>query len=69
MTFPGKVGNGPMNSWLNFAGDPDHRLDTGIVFRIVYYCEAGKAGPQGHHQSAKMMTPETPILKMAVTDK
>jgi len=22
-----------MNNWLNFGGDPDHRLDTGIVFR------------------------------------
>jgi len=28
-----KVGNGPMNNWLNFGGDPDHRLGTGIVFR------------------------------------
>jgi len=23
-----------MNKRLNFGGDPDHRLDTGIVFRI-----------------------------------
>jgi len=22
-----------VNNWLNFGGDPDHRLDTGIVFR------------------------------------
>jgi len=22
---------------LNFGGDPDHRLDTGIVFRIRHY--------------------------------
>jgi len=29
-----KVGNGPLNKRLNFGGDPDHRLDTGIVFRI-----------------------------------
>jgi len=33
MKFSGKVGNGPLNNWLNFGGDPDHRLDTGIVFR------------------------------------
>jgi len=24
MKFSGKVGNGPMNKWLNFGGDPDH---------------------------------------------
>jgi len=35
---------GPMNSWLNFGGDPDHRLDTGVVFRIRYHYEIGKAG-------------------------
>ena len=23
-----------MNKWLDFGGDPDHRLDTWIVFRI-----------------------------------
>jgi len=23
MKFPGKVGNGPVNKWLNFGGDPD----------------------------------------------
>jgi len=44
MKFSGKVDNGPMNSWLNFGGDPDHHLDTGIVFRIRYYYETGKAG-------------------------
>ena len=39
----GKVGNnGPMNKWLNFVGDPDHRLDTGIVFRICHYWEIRK---------------------------
>ena len=32
-----------MNRWLNFGGDPHHRLDTGIVFRIRYYWEMGKA--------------------------
>jgi len=26
-----------MNQWLNFGGDPDHHLDTGIVFRIRHY--------------------------------
>ena len=31
MQFSGKVGNGPMNTWLNFGGDPVYHLDTGIV--------------------------------------
>jgi len=26
--------NGPVNKRLNFGGDVDHNLDTGIVFRI-----------------------------------
>ena len=30
MKFSGKFGNEPMNKWLNFGGDPDHRSsDTG----------------------------------------
>ena len=39
MKFSGKVGNGIVNKWLHFGGDPDHRLDTGIVFRICHYWE------------------------------
>jgi len=35
MKFTGKVGNGPVNKLLNFGGDPDHRLDTGIVSGFV----------------------------------
>jgi len=37
-----KVGNRPMNRWLNFGGDPDHRLDIEIVFRIRQYWETRK---------------------------
>ena len=37
-----KIGNEPMNNWLNFGGDPDHRLDTGIVFRIRHYWQIWK---------------------------
>ena len=37
MKFSEKVGNGPMNKRLNFGGDPDHRLDTEIVFWIRHY--------------------------------
>ena len=31
-----------MNKQLNFGGDPYHRLDTGIVFRICHYWETRK---------------------------
>jgi len=42
MKFSGKVGNRPVNKLLNFGGDPCHRLDTGIVFRIRHYWEIRK---------------------------
>jgi len=32
----------PMNKWLNFGGQPDHRLDTGIIFGIRHYWEIWK---------------------------
>jgi len=31
-----------MNKRLNFGGDPDHRLATGIVFRIRHYWKIRK---------------------------
>jgi len=37
-----EIFNGPMNKRLNFGGDPDHRLDTGIVFGIRHYWEIRK---------------------------
>jgi len=59
MKFSGKVGNGPLKKWLNFGGDPDHRLHTGIVFRIRHYWEIRKA-INGHslvliHQMAALV--------------
>jgi len=42
MKLSGKVSNGPVNKQLNFSGDPDHCLDTGIVFRIRHYWEIRK---------------------------
>jgi len=42
MKFSGKASNGPMNKWLNLIGDPDHNLDTGIVFLIRQYWEIQK---------------------------
>jgi len=42
MKFSQKVRNRPTNKRLNFGGDPDHRLDTGIVFLIRHYWEIRK---------------------------
>jgi len=30
-----KVGNGPMNKQLNFGGNPDHHLNTGLFSRFI----------------------------------
>jgi len=37
---------------LNFGGDTDHRLDTGIVFRIRHYWEIRKVIIDGHKSAA-----------------
>ena len=42
MKFSEEVGNGPVNKRLYFGGDPGHRLDTGIVFRIHHCWEIRK---------------------------
>ena len=42
MKFSGNVGNGPMNKWLDFGGDPCHLLDTEIVCRIRHYWRTRK---------------------------
>jgi len=57
MKFSGKVGNGPLNKLLNFGGDPDHRLDTGIVFRIRHYWEKRKV-VHGHKSAADTDSPD-----------
>jgi len=49
--FSGKVDNWPVNKRLNFGGHPDHRLDTGIVFRIRHYWEIRKV-VNGHKSAA-----------------
>jgi len=36
MKFSGTVDNRPVNKWLNFGDNPDHCLDTGIVFWISH---------------------------------
>jgi len=52
MKFSGMVGNGPMNKRLDFGGDPDHCLDTEIVFRIHHYWEIRKVKVVNGHKSA-----------------
>jgi len=46
-----------VNNWLNFSGDPDHRLNTGIVFRIRHYWEIRKA-VNGHKAAAHTDSPD-----------
>ena len=58
MKFSGKVGNGPSNKRLNFGGDPSHRLDTGIVFRIRHYWEIRKVA-NGHKSPAHTDSPDS----------
>ena len=41
----------PVNELLNFGSDPDHRLDTGIVFRFCHYREIWKV-VNGHKSAA-----------------
>ena len=57
MKFSGTVGNGPMNKRLNFGGNPDHRLDTGIVFRIRHHWEIPKV-VNGHKSATPTDSPD-----------
>jgi len=58
MKFLGKVGNGPLNKWLNFGGDLGHRMDTGIVFWIRHYWEIQKV-VKGHKSAAHTDLPHS----------
>jgi len=42
MKFSRKVGNGLVNKWLNFGGDLDHYLDTGIFSGFMTIGRYGK---------------------------
>jgi len=44
--------NEPAKKWLDFGGDPHHRLDTGIVFGIRRYWEIRK-GVNGYKSAAE----------------
>jgi len=57
MKFSGKAGNGPVNKWLNFGSDTDHRLDTEIVFRIRHYWEI-QTVINGHKSAAHADSPD-----------
>ena len=57
MNFSRKVGNGPMNKWSNFGDNPDHHVDTGIVFRICHYRETRKV-VNGHKSTAHTDSPD-----------
>ena len=61
--FSGKVGNGPVNIRLNFGGDPDNHLDTGIVFLIRHYWEIRKM-VNGHKSAAHTDSPDGGTGKM-----
>jgi len=51
MKFSGNVGSGPVNKCLNFGGNLDRHLDTGIVFQIRHYWEIQKV-VNGHKSAA-----------------
>jgi len=57
MKFLAKVGNGSIHKWLNFGDDPDHRVDTGMVFRICPYWEI-QTVVYGHKYAAHIDSPE-----------
>jgi len=57
MKFLGNVGNGPVNKRLNFGGDPNHRLHTGIVFRIRHYWKIQKV-VNGHKSAVHTDSPD-----------
>jgi len=45
-----------VTKWLNFGGDPDHRLNTGIVFRIRHCWKIWKV-VNGHKSAARTDSP------------
>jgi len=63
MKFSGKVGNRLLNRWLNFGGDPDHRMDTGIVFWIRHYWKIRKV-VNGH--SVTLMRQMAALVRIAL---
>jgi len=58
MKFSRKIGSGPTNKRLNFGGDPDHRLNTGTVFRIRQSLLGNTKSVNGHKFSAYIDSPD-----------
>jgi len=58
MKSSGNVCNGSMDKLLNFGGDPGHRLDTGIVYRIRHFWEIRKV-VNGHKSAAHTDSPDS----------
>jgi len=67
MNFSRKVGSGPMNKWLNFGGDPDHRLAAGIVLRIHHYWEIRKV-VNGHNLLLIMIRQMAALVRRALAE-
>jgi len=65
MKFSGKVGNGPMNDWLNFGGSSDYRLDTAIVFLIRHRLEIRKVV---HGHSFILIRQMTALVRRALVE-
>ena len=57
MKFLGMVGSGPVKKQLNCDNDPDHHLDTGIVFGIREDWEIRKV-VNGHKSAAHTDSPD-----------
>jgi len=55
--FQAKLAMGKWTKWLDFSGDPDYRLNTGIVFRIRHYWEIWKV-VNGHKSAAHNDAPD-----------
>jgi len=64
MKFSGKVRNGPLNKRLNFGGDPDHCLDTGIASRIRHFWDIREV-INGYKSAAHTDSPEAALVRRA----
>ena len=53
-----KIDNGPVNRCFNFGGDPNRRLDTGILFRIRHYWEIRKVVINGNKSAGHTESPD-----------
>jgi len=63
--FSVKVGSRSVNRLLNFSGNPDHRLDTAIVFWIRHYWEIREV-VNGHKSAAHTDLPDGGTGKMCL---